>query len=182
MDQVLKAHYDSFRESKKLPPELEGKLEGILLPDQKLVDQWRNWRQGLRYVDQQLNASLFGALDDCLLINENYVPIDIKTRGDSPKEGFSEQYYQTQLDCYSFLLKKNGYKTDSSAYLVYYYPKSVSNSLMVQFETKVVKITTNDERIYKLFKDAIDCLNGPLPERDDECDYCSWFAALMAFK
>ena len=33
MDRILKVYFDSFRARDELPPELEGKVEGKLLPD-----------------------------------------------------------------------------------------------------------------------------------------------------
>jgi len=60
MDLVIKKYFDEYRGS--LPPELEGKIKGVLMPDVNLMNKWRNWRTGLEYEDKELNAVLFGAL------------------------------------------------------------------------------------------------------------------------
>ncbi|KKM75421.1 hypothetical protein LCGC14_1390370, partial [marine sediment metagenome] len=93
---MIKKYFDRYRGT--LPPEIEGKVEGSLMPDIKLMGKWRNWRSGLEYHDKELDAVLFGALDDCLIDDDLYIPLDYKTRGSTPKYGSSERYYQTQLD------------------------------------------------------------------------------------
>ena len=116
MDLVIKGYFNGYRGS--LPPELEGKVEGVLVDDMKLLNSWRNWRTGLEYVDRERDAILSGALDDCLVKEEKtgpisqktYIPLDYKTRGFPPQKGASELYYEHQLDAYTFLLDENGYR------------------------------------------------------------------------
>lgn len=139
MDQVIKAYFDLYRRQNRLPPEMEGKLPGRLLPDQELLNRWRRWTGpssavggkttgGLWYRNKNLGADLVGLLDDCLVDSasggEIYIPLDYKTRGYPPKENTSG-YYQTQLDLYTLLLAENGHKTDKIAYLVYYWPLTI---------------------------------------------------------
>jgi CRISPR/Cas system-associated exonuclease Cas4 (RecB family) len=181
MDRILKEYYDSFRIKSGMPPEIEGKVEGKLFPDQERMESWRNWRKGLRFEDPKLDAVLRGALDECLFDGKYHIPLDIKTRGAAPKEGQSEEYYQTQLDCYAFLLDKNGYKTRDFAYLVYYFPESVSKKHQVNFNTEVVKLETDPERAYKIFSEAVNCYRGPIPPSHTECGFCAWYSDLLEY-
>jgi len=121
MDLVIKDYFDKYRG--EMVPELEGQVEGQLMPNLDLLNKWRNWRMGLEYYDKERDAVLFGALDDCLVYKDQYIPLDYKTRGFPVKEGDSEKYYQTQLDTYSLLISENGYNVRDFAYLVYYYPE-----------------------------------------------------------
>ena len=181
MDLVIKKYYDKFRGS--LPPEINGKVEGNLLPDLELMEKWRNWRTGLLYVDKKLDATLFGALDECLVDNEGfYIPLDYKTRGGAPKEGDSEKYYQTQLDTYAFLLNENGFKVRDFAYLVYYYPKEVKENGEVSFEVKPIKVGTDLKRAQKTFEDAVLLLQGPIPQKHSICEYCLWLGNRAEFE
>lgn len=181
MDRILKSYFDGFRKSDQLPPELEGKVKGRLIPDQELIDKWRAWQTGLRFEDPELDAVLRGALDDCLLDDGVYVPLDVKTRGAAPKAGHSEMYYQTQLDCYAFLLLKMGHKTADHAYLVYYFPESVNEGHLVKFNTEVVRVGTSAERAYRIFSDAVKCCRGPIPPRHTECGFCAWYSDLLEY-
>lgn len=181
MDRIIKEYFDTFRRGKGLPPELVGKVDGKLVADQDLMDNWRNWRRGLKFEDEKIDATLSGALDDCLLDGESYIPLDYKTRGAAPKEGQSQQYYQTQLDCYAFLLEKNGYKVKDYAYLVYYFPDKVVGDHLVKFNIEVVKVLTDPKRAYKIFSDAVNLLKGPIPGRHTECTFCAWYSDLLEY-
>lgn len=182
MDLVIKDYFDLYRGS--LPPELEGQIEGVLFDDADLLKKWRNWRTGLTYTDENLNAQLFGALDDCLLIDgKQYTPLDYKTRGSAPKEGASEMYYQHQLDAYAFLLNENGFEAASFAYLVYYYPKEVHEGGLVQFHVDPVRVEVSTDRARKLFEGAVELLRGDMPKEHKlgACEYAKWHELVAEF-
>ena len=181
MDRIIKDYFDAFRAKNTIPPELEGKVEGELFPDLEQLQVWRDWRKGLRFEDQKLDAVLKGALDDLLIDGKFCIPLDYKTRGAPPKEGQSEKYYQTQLDCYALLLKKNGLEIKEHAYLIYYYPDSITEKHLVRFNVEVVKLETNPERAYKVFTDAVRCYNDPIPPRHTECGFCAWYSDLLEY-
>jgi hypothetical protein len=175
MDLVIKDYFDQYRGG--LPPEIQGKVVGALMPDLALMNKWRNWRTGLEYVDQKLGAALFGALDECLQEGNYYIPLDYKTRGSAPKEGDSERHYQTQLDTYTLLLSANGYQTRDFAYLLYYFPKQVKENGVVVFDTKVVKLKSSAGRARKVFEQAVNVLRGEEPASHTNCEYCFWLSS-----
>ncbi|MCX6765659.1 MAG: PD-(D/E)XK nuclease family protein [Candidatus Moranbacteria bacterium] len=179
MDLVIKDYFDQYRGS--LPPELSGKVEGVLMPDKKLMNRWRNWRTGLEYRDEKLNAVLFGAMDDCLLEDGKYIPLDYKTRGSSPKDGDSERYYRLQLSSYLLLLQSNGFPVGEEAYLVYYYPQKVESGGIVKFNVKPVRIAASAELAKETFESAVKFLQGPLPKHHSSCEYCCWNKDLLEF-
>lgn len=179
-----------------MPPELEGKIDGVLMDEMDLLNKWRNWRTGLQYHDKTHDAVLFGALDDCLVKEQKvgpatkllYMPLDYKTRGFPPQEGASEEYYQHQLDAYALMLSENGYKAGNYAYLVYYFPKEVKEHGVVEFEVQAVKISTDTERIRKMFRDAVQLLKGDLPKEhrshingEAQCEFGLWHKLAMEF-
>lgn len=179
MDLVIKDYFDKYRGS--LPPEMEGKAKGSLMKDNKLMNQWRNWRTGMEYVDDKLNATLFGALDECIEYDGKYIPVDYKTRGSAPREGDSEKYYQTQLDTYALLLDANGYEAEGTAYLVYYYPQKVEVNGKVMFNVETKELTASPDRARKIFEAAVKLLRGPMPKKHSGCEYCSWGGDLSEF-
>ena len=181
MDNVIKKYFDKYRLQKKLPPEIKGKVRGKLVEDMELLSKWRNWRTGLKYKDKKLDAVLSGALDDCLIEKKLYIPLDYKTRGFPPKKGASEKYYQNQLDCYAFLLEKNGYPVQNFAYLIYYYPAEVQENGQVNFNVQPIKIETDPNRALKTFQDAISLLKSKIPPRHSNCEYCSWIGDVSGF-
>lgn len=179
MDLVIKVFFDQYRGN--LPPEISGKVKGKLMEDVKLMNRWRNWRTGLEYADKKLNATLFGALDECIEYEGKYIPVDYKTRGSAPKEGDSERYYQTQLDTYALLLEANGYKAEGTAYLIYYYPQKVEKNGRVTFNVEVKELVVSVDRVKKIFEDAVKLLRGLIPKHHSNCEYCSWGKNLSEF-
>ncbi|MFH1783541.1 MAG: PD-(D/E)XK nuclease family protein [bacterium] len=174
MDLVIKRYFDTYREQGLLPPELRGKIEGDLFGDIDKLEKWRSWRAtDLIYNDPSLNAALSGALDDCLVDDGFYIPLDYKTRGSELKED-PRKYYQTQLDCYTLILDATGHKTKGLSYLVYYWPKEVRDNGMVEFTIHPIRIETSIDSAKKTFEKAVNTLRNPLPPEDGECEYCNW--------
>ncbi|UCC91801.1 MAG: PD-(D/E)XK nuclease family protein, partial [Candidatus Aenigmatarchaeota archaeon] len=107
MDIVLKKHFDRHRTDDSIPEELEGKFEGRLFKEAEKLKIWRDNRQGLRYKDEESGVALMGAIDDLFVTKDGlYAPLDFKTRG-FPRKEKTHEYYQHQMDIYSFLLGKN---------------------------------------------------------------------------
>jgi len=173
MDRVIKEYYNGYRKMKKLPPELEGKVEGLLFPEEVLLEEWRDWRKGLSYEDKTLDVVFRGALDECLVKDEFYIPLDYKTKGSAPNQEDSEKYYQNQLDCYCLLLELNKRPTCSLGYLVYYYPGKVEKNGIVQFNVKPIKMETEPFRAKETLEKAAKLLKGPRPESEG-CAYCEY--------
>lgn len=176
MDNVIKKHYDTFRGTGSLPPGLVGtEVEGELLPDQAKMTMWRNWRTtDLIVVDEDRDAQLTGALDECIVIDKIYIPADYKTRGWPLKDpGDPAKYYQTQLDCYELMLESVGYKTAGYAWLIYYWPIEIDSDGIVKFEVTPIKLETEPERAMEIFRKAADILaQDDIPEANPECKYC----------
>lgn len=173
MDNVLKPYYDKYRLINKLPPEIAGKVEGKLFPDLAKINRWRNWRTGLEYFDKARSAKLVGALDDLLIIDGKYAPLDYKTRGGLIKED-SHTYYQLQLDLYALLLKENNLPPAEFGYLVFYSPKEVVDGAVTHFTAEPVKVETSASSGRAVFEKAIEVLNGEIPPHHSACEYGLW--------
>jgi CRISPR/Cas system-associated exonuclease Cas4 (RecB family) len=173
MDKILKEHFDAFMERGKLPPELAG-LEGDvrLFEDVELLGLWRNNFKGIQWEDEDGNR-LRGAVDNILQKKKKLIVLDYKTRGYPLKED-TAHHYQDQLNFYNFLLRKNGYKTENYAYLLFYHPDKVSKKGNIAFHTDLVKMKTSVKDAEKVFKEALALLEGDMPEHTGECEYCKW--------
>ena len=172
MDNLIKRYFDDYRKRKELPPEISH-LNARLV-DEETIKKWRHWKTGLVFKDES-GSSLYGALDECVIEEDFYIPLDYKTRGFSLKED-SASFYEFQMSCYNFLLEKNGYKVKDYAYLVFYIPQEFQKKGIVQFNIEIRKIKTlSSKDVYSTFKDAIKCLTlkkPPLPAK--ECKFCRW--------
>ncbi len=173
MDRVLKTYYDKYRIADKLPPEIEGRVEGKLYPNLTKINKWRNWRTGLAYFDKKCNAKLIGALDELLVVSGKYAPLDYKTRGSSINES-SHTYYQLQLDLYALLLKENSLPPADFGYLVFYSPEKVVHGAVTHFKAEPVKVATNPESGRAVFEKAVELLKKSVPPHHSNCEYGIW--------
>lgn len=172
MDRILKAHFDRFMARKIMPPELRENMQCFgcrLFSNVELLKRWRNEKKGIEWQDKEGNI-FHGAVDNILVKGKKLIVLDYKTRGSAAKEE-TTRYYQNQLDCYNFLLRKNGYETEDYSFLLFYYPREVLETGEVIFDTQLVKMEISTENAERLFYKAIKLLRGPCPKAG-ECEWC----------
>ncbi len=175
IDRVLKVYFDGYRTRNVLPPDLVGKVRGILVSDRELLKKWRHWRiSDLRYTCPTTGALLRGAIDDCLIDGQTYVILDYKTKGGPLKEAdILGTWYENQMDCYTLMLQASGRQIGDVAYLVYYYPVAACDNGMFQFTVEPVAVTVDPDRARATVRTAAECLAGPKPAASRECEYCA---------
>lgn len=173
MDLLVKDYFDKYRRIKKLPPQIVGKVEGELFDNFGILNQWRNWRTGLRFYDKQIGVQIVSALDDCLVTDDGFfIPLDYKSKAAIKDD--SHIFHQNQLNIYTWLLDENGYPTKNAAYLVYFAPTKINDNSTVSFDIVPQKIETSKEKAKKLYYDAAMLLHGTIPPRHQKCEYCTW--------
>jgi hypothetical protein len=116
---------------------------------------------------------MFGAIDECFVDNGVYMPADYKTRGFGLKED-STKYFQNQLNCYTFLLKTNGYKVNNKGYLIYYILKGLEEGGIAKFDIDIIEMKTYPDDAYDAFRRAVEMLGKPIPALNPDCSFCSW--------
>jgi len=191
VDGLLKEEFDTYR-AKNLPHPLlkENNIDAHLFGNQKLLNQWRNNFAGIRYFDQNLQATLFGAVDDVLEFDpspgdsgqvKKIAPLDYKSTGSSAANVYDR--FQLQLDTYTFLMEKNGFSTPRKGYLAFYIvDKSRGFIDRLPFRKEVIEIETNPSDIYEIFKDAVGCLKNPAPPpHSSDCQFKKWLDGARPF-
>ncbi len=173
MDRILKKHFESFARKGKLPPELCKGTDCIglkLFDDFEKLAQWQNNRKGIFWKDEKGNV-LRGAVDYLLVLTAKgtIVVIDYKTRGYAIKKD-TPKIYQLQLDIYNYLLRKNNYRTEDYAFLLFYVPKEVMPTGEVIFDTELVKMKIDVSKAEETWKKALKLLNGECPQKT--CEWC----------
>jgi CRISPR/Cas system-associated exonuclease Cas4 (RecB family) len=126
----------------------------------------------LYYEDAETGLKLKGLPDEYLDVTGVIVPFDHKTKSKAPTEVHPS--YQLQLDCYTFLLEKNGFKTINKAYLAFYYPEDCEIHDGMDIKVEIVEVKTNPEIVLKLIEKAFKVLNGEIPIVNDKCNYCNY--------
>ncbi len=184
VDALLKEEFDAYR-AKNLPHPMlkENNIKAHLFSNQKLLNQWRNNFAGIRFFDPDLQATLFGAVDDVLEFDDGKIaPLDYKSTGSSAANVYDR--FQLQLDTYTFLMEKNGFGTPRKGYLAFYIvDKSKGFIDRLPFRKEMIEIETNPSDIYEIFKDAVQILKQPTPpEHSQDCQFGKWFRGAAAYK
>ena len=184
VDALLKEEFDAYR-AKNMPHPLlkENGIKAGLFKNQKLLNQWRNNLAGIRYFDAELQATLFGAVDDVLEFSSGKIaPLDYKSTGSSAGKVYDR--FQLQIDTYSFLMEKNGFKTTGKGYLAFYIvDKSKGFIDRLPFRKEILEIDSNPSDIYDIFRDAVAVLRlSEPPDHNPDCLFGKWILKSKKFE
>ncbi len=173
IDLTLKVYFDHWRKRSNLPPLLEGKLPGKLVPDQAQVSRFRS--RSFAWHDPETGTSFGGILDDALELEDgSIVPLDNKTRGFPPIEPHAA--HVVQMSAYTLLLRENGFTTKPVAYLIYWFfnHKSFDLEKPLRFNVTVEEVVTKPDEVRELFREAARSLEGSMPASSTGCQFCSY--------
>jgi len=183
VDALLKEEFDTYRQ-KNIPHPIfkDYHIKAHLFGNQKLLNQWRNNLAGIRYFDEELKATLFGAVDDVLEFPDGKIaPLDYKSTGSTASKIYDR--FQLQLDTYTFLMEKNGYQTAHKGYLAFYIvDKSRGFIDRLPFRKEIVEMETNSGDVYEIFKDAVAVLRKEKPPKhSSDCQFKKWLDGAKEF-
>jgi len=103
------------------------------------------------------------------------VVLDYKTRGYPPKgENGAPHYYERQVNLYNLILRENGYETANYGLILYFYPDKFTEDGDFVFETELREVEVNINKARKMVRNAVETLEGEIPEHDPECEFCGW--------
>ena len=183
MDGLLKAEFDEYRAAGTLPPILaECGVQATLFKDTEKLEEWRNNFRGLRWKDPKTGHTLYGAIDDLLEFpDDSLAVVDYKSSG--AKEATVYPSYQLQMDVYTFLLQRLGYRTAPKAYLAFFIAvKDDGFKGRLPFRAQLLEISPEPDRVQDLFKQAVALAQSDEePEPGAECDLCRWHAEAAPF-
>lgn len=184
VDYLLKEEFDKYRKKRELHPLLvANNIPAKLFPNQKLLDEWRDNFKGIRYYDAELDATLFGAVDDILEFSDGKLAVlDYKSTGSSAAKIYDR--FQLQLDVYTFLLEQNGYKTIRKGCLAFYIvDKENGFNDKLPFKKEIHIIDTDPTYVPKIFKEAVEYLRRDDPgQHRPECQYGAWYRGIKNFE
>jgi len=183
VDILLKEEFDSYR-AKGMPHPLisYNKISARLFPNQSILNEWRDNFKGIRYYDQLMGATLFGAVDDILEFPDGKLaPLDYKSTGSSVPNVYDR--FQLQMDIYTFLLEKNGFQTPRKGYLAFYVVnKTEGFKDRLPFRKELHEIDTDSSYVQELFDDAVKVLKSDVPPLHSEtCRFGQWFKKASVF-
>ena len=176
MDALLKTEFDACRAAGRSHPVLlEAGVTARLFRDMEKLSAWRHNFRGLRWKQPKTGHTLFGAIDDVLEFPDGSLAVlDFKASGAAAATIYPD--YQLQMDVYTFLLQRLGYRTAPKAFFAFFLAvKDGAFEGRLPFRPQVVEVTPQPERVPALFEQAIALAQAEQPpEPGPACDLCRW--------
>ena len=171
-DAILKSYFDIFRQKGTLPPFVADTLEGKL--QNPFIETY------FHTVDSEYG--FLGKLDECLVLDGKYIPVDFKTSSSDPREKDILNAYQNQIDAYAFLLQQNKKEPAGYGFLIFFYP-DLATEIKSGFPmiNHIVRVEAHPENVSGRIEQAIKVLQGLMPEPNSDCPFCSWFGKVKEY-
>lgn len=188
VDYLVKQEFDQYRVKGELPPVFAGKVEGAkLFTGQQLTD-WRSNFKGVRYLDEDLNAIFYGAVDDILEFPDGSLAVvDYKSSGSREITIYDD--YQKQMDIYSYLLEKNGFKVQPRAFFVFFVVLKDGGGFKnaLPFREELREISADSSWVGPAFERAVAVARQSqppenLPIAGEHCDHCHYVDMITNLK
>ena len=183
VDFLVKQEFDKYRRQGTLPPVLARHIKDATLYDGPELPQWRDNFKGVQHFDEDLNAMLYGAVDDVLKFADGSLAvIDYKSSGAREIKIYDD--YQKQMDIYSYILARNGFQTHPEAYFVFYQvDKSgggFQNALPFIEQLKAIKV--DKSWVGDVFEQAVMVARRDTPpDLETPCEHCIYVQKAGAF-
>lgn len=183
VDNLAKNEFDIYRKKQEPHPMFnEYGLDAVPFDHEK-IDEWRNNKQGIRYISDEHGYNFGGAIDDVWQRpNGELIISDVKATAVNQfswAERSQEEWagsYKRQLEMYQWLFRRNGFKVSNTSYLVYY--NGLKNEprfdQVMKFELHFEKIQCNDEWVEDAVIKTTKALNSDeLPKPSSNCETCT---------
>jgi hypothetical protein len=93
--------------------------------------------------------------------------------------------YKRQMEIYQWLFRKNGFTVSDTGYFVYCNGDADKEAFdgKLEFDVNVIPYEGDDSWVDRAIVDAHACLvSDTLPPASEECDYCTYIAAVNEVK
>jgi len=184
VDLLLKREFDHYRMSGTKHPIMNQNGIDAVPYHHDEIDRWREaLHGGLQYVDPATNLLLTGAPDDLWVDSTGGIHVvDYKATRHLTQESLdegSQDFYQRQLEFYSWLLVKMGFSVSTQGFFVVAESRIHRHALdhALEFDLNLVRHKCDWSWVEPLLPQIKDCLIGDLPSPSSECEYCNYIDA-----
>ena len=177
VDYLVKQEFDKYREAGTLPPVFAREGLSAKLYSGPELSTWRNNFKGISYFDEDLNAIIYGAVDDILEFSDGSLAVvDYKSSGS--KEITIYDDYQKQMDVYNFILNRMGHETYSDAFFVFYQVQKDGGGFqnVLPFKEELKRVKVNSGWVGDAFENAVGLArqDSPPDHSNENCDHCHY--------
>lgn len=178
VDFLVKQEFDKYRKEGTLPPVFKNENIDAKLFNGPQLPEWRENFKGVSYIDEDLDATLYGAVDDLLEFSDGSISvIDYKSTGSKEINIYND--YRQQMDIYSYLISRNGLEANPNAYFVYYIVDKTGGGFenTLPFREELRKVDVEYSWVPEVFERAVltaRLSKSPAPSMD--CKHCDYVA------
>jgi hypothetical protein len=194
VDSLLKKEFDTHRLAGTVHPILTRHGLDAVPFRHEMIDEWRNNRRGLSWIDERTNLRITGALDDIwqdcqsrkLIVvdykataSKNEITLDHTVSGSEWKIS-----YKRQLEVYIWLLRKQGFEVDDRGFFLYANGHNGDGfGGGIKFDVCLLPHAGSCDWIEPTLLDLKACLkqrsSPPVPTN---CEFCGYIAAAGRIK
>jgi len=190
VDKLLKKEFDIHRvKGTKHPLMKHYGVDAIPFSHEKL-NEWRDaLRGGITFPIDSTNVIITGGIDDIWKSpKEELHIVDYKATSKDEEVTLDAEWqdgYKRQMEIYQWLFRKNGFKVSNTGYFVYCNGITDKEAFdaKLEFDIKIISYTGDDNWVEDTIFNAIECLKlDMLPESGEDCDFCKYRKAVLAFE
>ena len=120
----MKEEFDYFRDSSDNHPYIEDAGIDAKPFSHPEIEDWRTRNKGVGYLDENTNFYIYGLLDDVWINTktDQLIVVDYKATSKDGEVSLNAPWqisYKRQVEIYQWLLRKNGFDVQDTAYFVY---------------------------------------------------------------
>lgn len=185
IDELYKKEFDAFRlKGEPHPMMTENQINAVPFAHADL-DKWRANFTGVSTLHKPTNLHVFGAVDD-IWVNEagELIVVDYKATSKSSEITIDSDWqisYKRQMEVYQWLLRENDFEVNNTGYFVYANARMDLDGFndRLEFRTKVIPYTGNDNWVEPTLKKMKACLEGDMPAvgtaaMGGACEFCTY--------
>lgn len=182
VDTLLKKEFDAHRAKGRPHPLMQAYgLKDVTPYSHEELDIWRSNFKGIRYLHEDTNLLVTGAIDDVWTTDDGeLIIVDYKSTSKEEKVSLDKEWqigYKRQMEVYQWLFKQNGFKVSDTGYFVYCNGKTDRDAFdaKLDFDIDLIPYTGDSGWVPGALKDIKKCLvNDKIPKPSTECDYCKY--------
>lgn len=185
IDELFKKEFDVYRAQAKPHPLMKDNRIKAVPYQHDDLDTWRTNFTGVSTLHEPTNLHVFGAVDD-VWVNDGgeLIVVDYKATAKDAEVTIDADWqmsYKRQMEVYQWLLRANGFAVSNTGYFVYANGRLDLDGFhdKVEFRTKVIPYTGNDDWVESTLARMKECLEGYMPPvgvaaMGGACDFCSY--------
>lgn len=179
VDRLLKKEFDIHRANGTGHPLFAHYKVKAVPMAHKLINVWRDAKQGIQYLHAPTNFLVFGGIDDVWQDEDGkLIVVDYKATAKEAEVNLDAPWqagYKRQAEIYQWLFRKNGYEVSEIAYFVYCNGRTDRRAFdaKLEFDVKLIPYKGNDSWIDKTLIEMKKLLDAnKVPQANPDCDYC----------